>query len=135
MKKYKLHFKYIRNKQSAVMAVLNCIWDAVETSDSKLLPQSEDDRKQPFVDVVSMFKRIFEMEEHPVKTMSEEFAMASLKSANCFRRLDEYLAQITAMIHEQIVIEIDGQMCDYTIMSMVPDFDKAKVDIRILKEQ
>ena len=135
MKTYKLDFKYIRNKQTAVMAVLNCIWDAVETSDSKLLPQSEDDRKQPFVDVVSMFKRIFEMEEHPVKTMSEEFVMASLKSANCFRRLDEYLEQITTMIHEQIVIEIDGQMCDYTIMSMVPDFDKAKVDIRILKEQ
>ena len=135
MKEYKLNFKYIRNKQSAALAVLNCIYDSVISSDSKLLPRNEDDCKQPFVEVVSMMQRIFEMERDPVETMSKEFTFASLKEANCFRRLDEFVEKINNLIDEPVVINFVGQMCDYSIMSMIPDFPEDKVKINIVEKQ
>ena len=35
MKKYTLDFKYIKNKQSAALAVMECLYDAVVTKDNK----------------------------------------------------------------------------------------------------
>ena len=135
MKKYKLNFKYIKNKQSAALAVMECLYDAVVTKDNKNKFFEDRDKtvEQLFFSAVSDLKRIMFMDVCPIDTISDEFAARTLSSSACFRVFPEKINKIMSLITEPVVIDFEGYMSqDADIMAFVPDFPKEKVMLNIV---
>lgn len=135
MKKYTLYFKYIKNKQSAALAVMECIYDAVVTKDNK--NKFFDDRnktvEQLFFSAVSDLKRIMFMDVRPIDTISDEFAARTVSLSACFREFPEKINKIMSLMTEPVVIDFEGYMPpDADIMAFVPDFPKEKVMLNII---
>ena len=135
MKKYKLNFKYIKNKQSAALAVMECLYDAVVTKDNKnkFFEDRDKNVEQLFFSAVSDLKRIMFMDVCPIDTISDEFAARTLSSSACFREFPEKINKIISLMTEPVVIDFEGYMpTDADIMSFVPDFPKEKVMLNIV---
>ena len=135
MKKYKLNFKYIKNKQSAALAVMECLYDAVVTKDNKnkFFENRDKTVEQLFFGAVSDLKRIMFMDVCPIDTISDEFAARTLSSSACFREFPEKINKIMSLMTETVVIDFEGYMPqDADIMSFVPDFPKEKVMLNIV---
>ena len=135
MKKYTLDFKYIKNKQSAALAVMECLYDAVVTKDNKnkFFENRDKTVEQLFFGAVSDLKRIMFMDVCPIDTISDEFAARTLSSSACFREFSEKINKIISLITEPIVIDFEGYMpTDTDIMDFVPDFPKEKVMLNII---
>ena len=135
MKKYKLDFKYIKNKQSAALAVMECLYDAVVTKDNKnkFFEDRDKNVEQLFFSAVSDLKRIMFMDVCPIDTISDEFAARTISSSACFREFPEKINKIMSLITEPVVIDFEGYMSqDADIMDFVPDFPKEKVMLNII---
>ena len=135
MKKYKLDFKYIKNKQSAALAVMECLYDAVVTKDNKnkFFEDRDKNVEQLFFSAVSDLKRIMFMDVCPIDTISDEFAARTISSSACFREFPEKINKIMSLITEPVVIDFEGYMSqDADIMDFVPDFPKEKVILNII---
>ena len=135
MKKYTLNFKYIKNKQSAALAVMECLYDAVVTKDNKnkFFEDRDKNVEQLFFSAVSDLKRIMFMDVCPIDTISDEFAARTLSSSACFREFPEKINKIISLMTEPVVIDFEGHMpTDADIMSFVPDFPKEKVMLNIV---
>ena len=135
MKKYKLDFKYIKNKQSAALAVMECPYDAVVTKDNKnkFFENSDKNVEKWFFNAVSDLKRIMFMDVCPIDTISDEFAARTISSSACFREFPEKINKIMSLMTEPVVIDFEGYMpTDADIMSFVPDFPKEKVMLNII---
>ena len=135
MKKYKLNFKYIKNKQSAALAVMECLYDAVVTKDNKnkFFENRDKTVEQLFFGAVSDLKRIMFMDVCPIDTISDEFAARTLSSSACFREFPEKINKIISLMTEPVVIDFEGYMPpDADIMDFVPDFPKEKVMLNIV---
>ena len=132
MKKYTLNFKYIKNKQSAALAVMECLYDAVVTKDNKnkFFLRTE---IRLFFNAVSDLKRIMFMDVRPIDTISDEFAARTVSLSACFREFPEMINKIMSLMTEPIVIDFEGYMPqDADIMAFVPDFPKEKVMLNII---
>ena len=135
MKKYKLNFKYIKNKQSAALAVMECLYDAVVTKDNKnkFFENSDKNVEKLFFNAVSDLKRIMFMDVCPIDTISDEFAARTISSSACFRVFPEKINKIMSLMTEPVVIDFEGYMPpDADIMAFVPDFPKEKVMLNII---
>jgi hypothetical protein len=135
MKKYKLDFKYIKNKQSAALAVMECLYDAVVTkgNKNKYFEDSDMTVEQLFFSAVSDLKRIMFMDVRPIDTISGEFASGTVYSSACFREFPEKINKIMDLMTEAVVIDFDGYMPpDADIMTFVPDFPEWKVMLNII---
>ena len=135
MKKYTLDFKYIKNKQSAALAVMECLYDAVVTKDNKNKFFEDRDKtvEQLFFGAVSDLKRIMFMDVCPIDTISDEFAARTLSSSACFREFSEKINKIISLITEPVVIDFEGHMPpDADILDFVPAFPKEKVMLNIV---
>ena len=135
MKKYTLDFKYIKNKQSAALAVIECLYDAVVTKDNK--NKFFEDRyktvEQLFFSAVSDLKRIMFMDVCPIDTISDEFAARTVSLSACFREFPEKINKIMSLMTEPVVIDFEGYMPpDADIMAFVPNFPKEKVMLNIM---
>ena len=135
MKKYKLNFKYIKNKQSAALAVMECLYDAVVTKDNKnkFFEDRDKNVEQLFFSAVSDLKRIMFMDVCPIDTISDEFTARTVSSSACFRVFPEKINKIMSLMTEPVVIDFEGYMPpDADIMDFVPDFPKEKVMLNII---
>lgn len=135
MKKYTLDFKYIKNKQSAALAVMECLYDAVVTKDNKNKFFEDRDKtvEQLFFSAVSDLKRIMFMDVRPIDTISDEFAARTVSLSACFREFPELINKIMSLMTEPVVIDFEGYMPpDADIMAFVPDFPKEKVMLNIM---
>ena len=135
MKKYKLDFKYIKNKQSAALAVMECLYDAVVTKDNKnkFFENSDKNVEKLFFNAVSDLKRIMFMDVCPIDTISDEFTARTVSSSACFRVFPEKINKIMSLMTEPVVIDFEGYMPqDADIMDFVPDFPKEKVMLNIV---
>ena len=137
MKKYRLDFKYIKNKQSAALAVMECLYDAVVTkgNKNKYFEDSDMTVEQLFFSAVSDLKRIMFMDVRPIDTISGEFASGTVSSSACFREFPEKINKIMGLMTEPVVIDFEGYMPpDDDIMTFVPDFPEGKVMITIIND-
>ena len=135
MKKYTLDFKYIKNKQSAALAVMECLYDAVVTKDNKnkFFEDRNKTVEQLFFSAVSDLKRIMFMDVCPIDTISDEFTARTVSSSACFRVFPEKINKIMSLMTEPVVIDFEGYMPpDADIMDFVPDFPKEKVMLNII---
>ena len=134
MKKYSLDFKYIRNKQTAPLAVLSCILDAVrppKDRNEKNLKKLEKVRTV-FDSLTRYLRDIMKMDLDPSTILGYYDCLEILTDSNCFRNIDEKVKEVEKLVKEPIVIEFKGFMCDPEIMQFVPDFDKNKIKIVVL---
>ena len=135
MKKYKLNFKYIKNKQSAARAVMEWLYDDVVTKDNKnkFFEDRDKNVEQLFFSAVSDLKRIMFMDVCPIDTISDEFTARTVSSSACFRVFPEKINKIMSLMTEPVVIDFEGYMPqDADIMDFVPDFPKEKVMLNII---
>ena len=126
---------WFKNKQSAALAVMECLYDAVVTKDNKnkFFENRDKTVEQLFFGAVSDLKRIMFMDVCPIDTISDEFAARTISSSACFREFPEKINKIMSLMTESIVIDFEGYMPpDADIMSFVPDFPKEKVMLNII---
>ena len=135
MTKYTLDFKYIKNKQSAALAVMECLYDALVTKDNKnkFFEDRDKNVEQLFFSAVSDLKRIMFMDVCPIDTISDEFTARTVSSSACFRVFPEKINKIMSLMTEPVVIDFEGYMPpDADIMAFVPNFPKEKVMLNIM---
>ena len=126
---YKLNLKYIKNKESMAIAVLECIADYIERRRCTLyFDGSHRDLKTFINELFKHLKIIMLMSSNPLNAIKFEIEEHISGFSKCFSKFDREINALTNLIEEQICILLIGDL-DFTsdIMDYVPNFPENKV--------
>lgn len=124
MSNYTIDLKYIKNKQSFVMAVLACIYEEFKT----IIKDNYGDRNRvlsPLQSLTYTYRNIFEAETNPMDCFGRYDSLETLEIATSFLMVQQYADKITDILKNQHPIKISivtgGSYEDY--VKILPNFN------------
>ncbi len=134
---YKLNLKYIKNKESMAIAVLECIADYIKRQNRYTTLYFDGNNKDLNTFINELFKHlkiIMLMASNPLNAIKFEIEEHISGFSKCFSMFDREINELMNLIEDQLCILLIGDL-DFTsdIMDYVPNFPENKVIFKTRK--
>jgi len=131
MREFRIDLKYITNKEVMCVAIINCIYTAINEETDRDLSGSHDYKVQRVIEMAHDIMGILTMNNDNSPDFGRYSGLETIVDAKCFHNIEESVKAVEEVIKEQIVINLVGIPTTHDIMQFVPTFNENKILIKM----